>query len=190
MCEPTMLLMGAMSVMSAVKGFQQQSAAYAQAQQQQEYMNQNYTAQALAAKDAAQANINAITAQQQEVSEAADAEAMERQIEASRERARAVVAAGEAGLGGITPALLERDVMGAAGRDITTIQRNKASQIMQGQRDKQAARRSGTTVGNAPIVNMPTKPSIGGAALEAGLGIGAGYLDYKSTQNSKKLRDK
>lgn len=189
MCEPTTLMLAAgiaTSVLGAAQGYQAQNDAAEQAVEQQKYMNRQYTAQAKAAQEAGQANIDAITAQQQEVVAAADDEALQRQIEAKRERARAVVAAGEAGIGGITPALLEADIVGAAGRDVSTIYGNARKQVMQGQREKRAARRSGTTVGEPAHIGIPRKGSIGGAIAEAGLGISSSYLDYKGYKDSRK----
>ncbi len=186
MCHP-MVFMVAMTVASmAAQAKQQQQQAEAQVKQQK-YMNENFVAQAKATQQAAQADIDTLTAQERETNEAFNAEVLARQIESRKEAARASVAAGESGVAGVSTSMIERDILGKGLKDISTLEGNRQSRINQAQREKEAAARRGTTVGKGPKIQI-SKPDYAGIAIGGALSIGSDITSHYAGSKAKKLR--
>ncbi len=120
-------------------------------------------------------------AQMQERYKQINADAAEKQSararEAQIERSRIAAAAGESGLGGINVARLEGEAEGAAGRDFTRTESDRAANErasfleMQGIRSKMQSR-----------LNQIKYPSL----VQSGLQIAGSFAEYKSKQKEPK----
>jgi hypothetical protein len=185
MCEPTTLMLGlsiAGTAFSAMQQYQAQQYAHQQSQMEQQYANYNYEAQKQATWQDAMRQIQQLSTQSGQIDAEAADKTMERRIEAMKARAKAAVAAGEAGIGGLTPEAIQQSITAEAGRDISTIESNRAAKQAQNIHEKTQAWHRGQTVGLAPYISQAGKPSLAGTLVSAGLSIGGAYAGYKAGQ--------
>lgn len=185
MCELTTALTIGSLVVGGLTAYQQQSYAHDVSESQNEYARRNYELQADAAKQEAAMMASQLNIQSAQINDEAADEKFSRMREAMKARARAVVAAGEAGIAGVTPDLIEKNIVAQAGQDMATIESNRQKKQQQNAYERRAAMKRGETVGLAPYVGVSKKPSLAGAMISAGIGIGGAYADYKSNQPKK-----
>lgn len=122
MCEPTTIMMIAAAMASKQKEKQAQD-------------RQNKAAEAAHAADTVQLGV-----QQQEVDAQATQEMSQRAREALIERSHLEVAAGQSGVGGATAQRAVRTADASSGRDISTIESNRASRSRRIQTERESSR--------------------------------------------------
>lgn len=162
----------AISAGTAVMGYQAEQAAYEQ--QQQQYENNR-----IEANKAAADNFAATQLRMQQEQKAASQELQKTQTEATQARSTAQVAAGEAGVSGLSVDSLIADYYNQQGQYERTLDNN-----LQMQSDALRADMDGTSHQTASRINSVSqgqKPSFAGAAvriLGAGVNSYGSYLDY------------
>lgn len=175
MCEPTTLAMMSLAIGagSAVMGHQQ-AAGQAKVQSQIHAMNQK-----AALQDMQMQYADSGIRQQQEAQASAE-QAQERRRVALIEAASVNAAVGESGAAGITMGALMREVLGSAGRDVSTINTNRDWVAGQLERDRQGIRSQGISRMNS------TSRGVGPSGAATALQIGSAGLDSYSYYKSVK----
>lgn len=174
MCEPVTIAAGLMAVTSAAGQYQSFKAAEAQAEYQNDYYEQNKQ-QANAAL-AQQYNDIGIRQQQEQVAARQQKEEIGRQARADMATAR--VAAGAAGVSGLSVERGLRDISGAASRNYSNIDQNLDWTMGQLERQKKSVQ-TGTAsrISSVQKGQQPSKMALGiGLANTAA----SGYMQHDS----------
>jgi hypothetical protein len=173
MCDPVSIGMAVFGTLSAVAGHQQASN-QAKLQTQMHQMNQ-----ASALRDMQLQYADSGIREQQERQAAAE-QVQGRRRMALIEAGSASAAIGESGAAGLTMGALMREVMGQAGRDVTSINTNRDWTAGQLGRDREGIRSSGISRMHS------TAPGVGPSRLATALRIGSVGLDAYSYHKSLK----
>lgn len=172
MCEPVSLAIAsfAVSAASTVSGYMAQS----QAADQQNALYEANRKNAIAAHEDTN---RALTNRQSQEMDAAAAEKFDVALDAKKARATNVVAAGEAGVSGLSVEALLREFSGREARYVDRVDENLDMSMAQLQDEKRAS--GFRTVDRINSVQRAVKPSFLDAGLKiAGAGLDA-YTGYK-----------
>lgn len=175
MCNPALAAAG-MFATSAASQYGQYQAAQAQASMQNAIYDRNRQ-NAFRALAQEYGDISYRQSQEQQ----AAAEHKEEIARAERaQRASAIVRAGEAGITGLTPGMILRDISGAASRDRSTVSRNLEWTLGQLQRSKASAQTN--TINQINSMQRGQSPS----RLALGIGVANSaansYMQYQSVK--------
>jgi len=118
----------AMSFMQQMNNFGFQSE---QADKQLEFQTRMLAMQRDNATDSASLDYKLISMQQEQISETASTQEFERIRQGIRERAKARVAAAEAGVGGITPETVQNNLLFQQGYDVSLLEQDKQNKLDQ-----------------------------------------------------------
>lgn len=179
MCNP-MLVMAAMQIGSTAMQHKQASM---QAKMQTQMHQQN---QANAISSLADTyTTNGIRAGQE--AQKASEDIVERRRQAMMQHATANVASGEAGVQGITVDRILGNILGNAGRDVSTIQRNQAWGAQQIGRENTAARTNAISRMNSTSPGI--KPSGWATAFNIGAAATQAYTGYSARTGETPVED-
>lgn len=176
MCEPATIIAISAAALSAASGIGQGISAKKTAEAQRDY------AMRAGERNASQV-ASALNLRQAQQNVAATQEKSERALQAMRDRSKAIVAAGEAGVAGVSPEMIQKTIMGQGYSDISTLESNRIAAVQQSQLQKEQT--YSNMYSNANIA-IPSVDFIGPLA-SAGLQIGGAYGDYKT---QKLLKEK
>lgn len=169
MCDPATMAVaaGAMSIGQAYVG-------YEQAKGQSELQDYQYEQNKLNSLSALRNNYQTTQQRQMQEIEAAAQQVDERRREALQKTATARVAAGEAGVSGLSVESVLRDISGSAARDVATINQNRdwslaqLNQQMRGQQ-AQAKSRINSVLPGQPVDALPFLIQGAAGATQAGM---------------------
>lgn len=173
MCDPMIMMSSALAMAST---YQQHETAEARAEAQTKLYERNKTNANVAL--AQQYNDIGLRQQQEQQAAVQDRQALAREARARMATSR--VAAGEAGVSGISVEMGLRDISGAAARDTSTVNQNLEWTLGQLQRQKQSARTGAKSRVNS--VQPGQKPSSTALGLNLANTALQGYGQYSSTK--------
>lgn len=168
MCEPTTLF-----AIGAGLSLAQGVASYASASSAANAQEKQNRAQAKNIREATFANYDQLELRRQQEEEAAGQNLTENQIEALKATETAQVAAGEAGVSGLSVDALLRDLYGQEARYRDSVQTNLDYTTQDISHQKDNVHRSGVSQVNS--LQPVQRPSFLGAALKTGTGIYGAY---------------
>jgi hypothetical protein len=180
MCDPVSITMVAMTALSATAG-QQQARQGAKAQTRMYEANNANANKAVV--DAYQQNQ---TRAFQEKAAASDA-IQQRRLEETKQLSTGRVAAGEAGITGLSVDALLAEISGNAGRDVSTVDQNLDWTLDQLSNQQKGAQSQAQSQINSMAPG--SKPSGWSAALQIGQGAVAGYGHHQKTTGKDPIGD-
>jgi hypothetical protein len=184
MCEPTTMALASFAIgaTQAVVGYSAQKKASDEAYTEQTRVYNENQRNALLAFGDQQAASNQRIAQEQD---AAAADSMDVSLEARANRARNMVAAGEAGVSGPTVDSLMRDIYGKEGRSLSRIDTNLDWSTQQLEAEKTGQTHQTVSRINSVARAKKNDPSLLATGLQIGTAGVNAYSGYKSNTRIK-----